>query len=74
MTAVRARPTCRTGAPLAGVQDAALDEALVRIAELTGRLHAVVDLHSPRRTVLGGRLCRACARPFPCPTVQQVSR
>jgi hypothetical protein len=53
--------------------DPALDEALARIAELTGRLHAVTDLHVPRRTVLGARVCRADGRTFPCPTVQ-VSR
>jgi hypothetical protein len=53
--------------------DPALDDALDRIAELSSRLHAVTDLHAPRRTLLGVRACRACARPFPCPTVQ-VSR
>jgi hypothetical protein len=50
--------------------DAALDEALDRIALLTSRLHAVEDLHAPRRTVLGARVCRACARSFPCPTAR----
>lgn len=60
-------------AALTGTVDPALDDALLRIAELTSRLHAVVDLHAPRRTVLGARVCRACARPFPCPTVR-VSR
>jgi len=54
--------------------DPALDDALDRIAELTGRLHAVRDLHVPRRTVLGGRVCRACARSFPCPTTEASSR
>lgn len=62
----------RTGSPLAGVADPALDDALLRIAELTGRLHAVADLHRPRRTLLGPR-CWACGRSFPCPTVR-VSR
>lgn len=52
------------------VEDAALDEALARIAELTARLHAVADLHVPRRTLLGTRACRACARAWPCPTSQ----
>lgn len=52
------------------VDDAALDEALARIAELTARLHAVADLHVPRRTLLGTRACRACARAWPCPTQQ----
>jgi len=58
-------PTCRP--PLA---DPALDDALDRIAELTSRLHAVTDLHDPRRTLLGARVCRACARAFPCPTTR----
>jgi hypothetical protein len=56
------------------VADDALDDALSRIAELTGRLHAVADLHAPRRTLLGTRACRACARAFPCPTVQLSRR
>jgi hypothetical protein len=34
------------------------------------RLHAVLDLHDPRRTLLGGQVCRCCSRRFPCPTVQ----
>lgn len=55
------------------LDDAALDEALARIAELTARLHAVTDLHVPRRTLLGSRACRACARAWPCPT-RQASR
>lgn len=50
--------------------DRAFDEALARIGELSGRLHAVLDLHDPRRTLLGGRVCRCCSRPFPCPTVR----
>jgi hypothetical protein len=50
--------------------DPAFDEALARIRELSVRLHAVLDLHDPRRTLLGGRVCRCCSRPFPCPTVQ----
>ena len=48
--------------------DTALDEALARIAQLSRRLHAVTDLHAPRRTVLGARACRACGRSYPCPT------
>jgi hypothetical protein len=50
------------------VADPALDDALARIALLSARLHAVTDLHTPRRALLGGRVCRACGRPFPCPT------
>lgn len=50
--------------------DPALDDALDRIAQLTARLHAVADLHRPRRTLLGTSVCRACARSFPCPTAQ----
>lgn len=64
----------RTARTLSGrLDDAALDEALARIAELTARLHAVADLHAPRRTLLGTRACRACARAWPCPT-RQASR
>lgn len=50
--------------------DPALDDALDRIAQLTARLHAVTDLHVPRRTLLGSRVCRACRRAAPCPTAQ----
>lgn len=53
--------------------DPAFDEALDRIAQLSARLHAVDDLHTARRTLLGGHVCRACGRPAPCPTAQ-VSR
>lgn len=49
------------------------DDALDRIVELTARLHAVADLHAPRRTLLRGCVCRSCGRPAPCPTVK-VSR
>jgi hypothetical protein len=52
------------------VPDPALDDALDRIAQLTARLHAVSDLHAPRRTLLRGHVCRACSRPAPCPTAQ----
>lgn len=48
--------------------DPAFDDALDRIAQLSARLHAVTDLHGPRRTLLGTRICRACSRPSPCPT------
>jgi hypothetical protein len=50
--------------------DPAFDEALARIRELTGRLHAVLDLHDARRTLLGTRVCRDCGHAFPCPTVR----
>jgi hypothetical protein len=50
--------------------DPAFDEALARIRELSVRLHAVLDLHDPRRTLLGGRVCRCCSERFPCSTVQ----
>ena len=50
--------------------DPAFDEALARIRELTVRLHAVLDLHDARRTLLGGRVCRDCGQAFPCPTVR----
>lgn len=59
-----------SGSRLAGAADPALDDALLRIAELSGRLHAVADLHSPRRTLLGSRSCRACGKSFPCPTTR----
>jgi hypothetical protein len=77
-TALRTGTAPRTGTALgtgtatvaarALVADPALDDALARIAQLSARLHAVTDLHSPRRALLGGQVCRACARPFPCPT------
>ena len=50
--------------------DPAFDEALARIRDLSGRLHAVLDLHGARRSLLRGRVCRCCSRPFPCPTVR----
>jgi hypothetical protein len=50
--------------------DPAFDEALARIRELTGRLHAVLDLHDARRTLLRGHVCRDCGQAFPCPTVR----
>ncbi|MCW2679710.1 MAG: hypothetical protein JWM62_1111 [Frankiales bacterium] len=53
--------------------DPAFDEALARIRELSTRLHAVVDLHDARRTLLGTRVCRCCSRRFPCPTVQHAA-
>ena len=53
--------------------DPAFDEALARIRELSGRLHAVLDLHDARRTLLGGRVCRCCSHAFPCPTVQRAA-
>lgn len=53
-----------------GLDDPALDDALDRIAQLTARLHAVTDLHVPRRTLLGSRVCRACRRAAPCPTAR----
>ena len=63
--------TCPTSHAV--VADSALDDALERIALLTARLHAVADLHVPRRTLLGARVCRSCAQAFPCPT-SRVSR
>jgi hypothetical protein len=56
-----------------GSADPAFDEALARIRELSVRLHAVLDLHDPRRTLLGGRVCRCCSARFPCPTVQRAA-
>jgi hypothetical protein len=50
--------------------DPALDDALARIAELSTVLLAVRDLHAPRRTLLGARVCRACGRAAPCPTAR----
>lgn len=46
------------------------DDALDRIAQLSARLHAVADLHAPRRTLLRGAVCRACSLPAPCPTAR----
>lgn len=65
--------TCSASDRAHGVEllvDPAFDDALARIAQLTARLHAVADLHGPRRTVLGASVCRSCTRPFPCPTAQ----
>jgi hypothetical protein len=56
-----------------GDTDPAFDEALARIRELSVRLHAVVDLHDARRTLLGSRVCRCCSQRFPCPTVQRAA-
>lgn len=64
-TAARSLPGCLTA-----VADPALDDALDRIAQLTARLHAVSDLHAPRRSLLRGHVCRACSRPAPCPTAR----
>ena len=61
--------------------DVALDEALRRIGELSGRLWAVRAAHRPgaaarRGRALGGRrgtgepCCSGCGHPYPCPTVQ----
>ena len=61
------------GRGTAELADPALDEALDRIRELTVRLHAVLDLHDARRTLLGGRVCRDCGQAFPCPTVRASS-
>ena len=61
---------CSAPAPAAVVVDPAFDDALARIAQLSARLHAVADLHGPRRTLLGTSVCRSCPRPFPCPTAQ----
>jgi hypothetical protein len=52
------------------VQADPYDDALDRIVELSTRLRAVADLHAPRRTLLGARVCRSCGRPAPCPTVE----
>lgn len=53
--------------------DPAFDEALARIGELSSRLLAVQALHTARRTLLGGTVCRSCGAAFPCPTAR-VSR
>ena len=53
--------------------DPAFDEALARIRELSTRLHAVVDLHDARRTLLGARICRCCSQRYPCGTVQRAA-
>jgi hypothetical protein len=62
--------TSGPGSGVTSVVDPAFDEALARIRELTGRLHAVLDLHDARRTLLGARVCRDCGQAFPCPTVR----
>jgi hypothetical protein len=64
------RTVTRTTTGPAVEADPAFDEALARIRELTGRLHAVLDLHDARRTLLRGHVCRDCGQAFPCPTVR----
>ena len=62
------RTTACSASDRAPVADPAFDDALARIAQLSARLHAVADLHGPRRTLLGASVCRSCSRAFPCPT------
>lgn len=50
--------------------DPAFDEALARIGELSSRLLAVQALHSARRSLLGGTVCRSCGAAYPCPTAR----
>lgn len=54
------------------VADAALDQALVRIGELTQRLWAVQDAHRPEeaRGLRRRPRCRGCHHAFPCPTAR----
>ncbi|MGN6687809.1 MAG: hypothetical protein ACTHK1_09755 [Actinomycetales bacterium] len=58
------------GRAQAPVEEAALDEALARIGELSFRLWAVRDRHSPARTWLGRVRCRSCGQLYPCETVE----
>ena len=53
------------------LEDAALDDALERVRELSLRLWAVRAVHRPRRGLLGVR-CTACCQPHPCVTLQAV--
>ena len=57
--------------PADAVEDAALDDALERVRELSLRLWAVRGVHRPRRSLLGVR-CSACHQPHPCGTLQAV--
>lgn len=50
--------------------DRALDEALLRIGELSGRLWAVRLAHRPVRRRLGRDRCAGCGAPSPCPTAR----
>jgi hypothetical protein len=54
--------------------DVALDQALARIGELSGRLWAVRSAHRPRPRagLLGGHRCAECGRAYPCPTTRVV--
>jgi hypothetical protein len=57
------------------VADVALDDALVRIRELSGRLWEVRRVHAPVpvRSLRGPRVrCAACGQACPCPTRQAV--
>lgn len=57
------------------VADAALDQALERIGELSNRLWAVQHAHRPRATRGWHRAsqCHECGQAFPCPTSRLVS-
>lgn len=68
MGTVRAAGTADLQNAYPGGGDPVLDQALARIGELACRLHDVQGLHSPRRTVLGARVCRCCRERFPCAT------
>ena len=59
--------------PSAPVDDAALDDALERVRELSLRLWAVRGVHRPRRGLLGVR-CSACRSAHPCVTLQAVQQ
>jgi hypothetical protein len=54
------------------VADAALDQALVRIGELSQRLWAVQAAHAPQppRGLRRRPRCAGCHQQFPCPTAK----
>lgn len=61
-----------SGAVAETVADAALDQALVRIGELSQRLWAVQAAHAPEpgRGLRRQARCRCCHAAFPCPTTR----
>lgn len=65
-----------TGGEEPALADAALEDALVRIRELSGRLWEVRRVHAPvaARSLLGGPRvrCAACGSACPCPTLRAV--
>lgn len=70
---VRTAPRHEGPAAGSSLADVALDDALARIRDLTGRLWEVRRVHQPVavRSLRGGRVrCAACGQACPCPTLR----